>query len=215
MLLAHGSTFSRKGASGKFGAVQNGRIALAESVCSEFFDDDRLVRAANMFDHLPDYAIPAKAALEPALAKAREDAMSAFRALPQSLERDQALAALGRLGQPSMKSRAKHRAAIVRAACGNRLEEIEWVIGHAIDCRNKYVHGAEGKFDYDRYPSSVYFLVTTLEFVYCVSDLIECGWDMNPWREAGTSLSHPFARYLQDYPRRLRALREVLGGGGN
>ena len=61
------------------------------------------------------------------------------------------------------------------------------MIDHAIDCRNHYVHGNPAKLDYE---SVLDFLTNTLEFVYGVSELIECGWDSQHLAKA-TALRPP------------------------
>lgn len=75
------------------------------------------------------------------------------------------------------------------------------VTDHAIDCRNHYIHGTASRLNYE--DGAVFiFLTDTLEFVYGVSQLIECGWNSECLRGMH-SADHPFARYLDSYGERL------------
>lgn len=81
------------------------------------------------------------------------------------------------------------------------LPRLHEVTDHAIDCRNHYVHGNAAKLNYER---SLFFLTNTLEFVYGVSQLIECGWNSDYLR-AMQFQDHPFSDYLMHYEESLSA----------
>ena len=101
-----------------------------------------------------------------------------------------------------LKKKIRHKARSVQQAIGaNRLPRLEEVADHAVDCRNHYVHGNPAKLDYDRVHTKA-FLTDTLEFVYAVAELVECGW--NARRLHGLQPGdHPFASYLKAYDLRL------------
>lgn len=177
------------------------------------FGYDRMVGAANMFDVLPDEASPAVVALGDEVVAAREEAKRAFRALAPSDERDSVLNALGRLGKRTLRQKIQHRAAIVANALPDGLDHLAAIVDEAVRCRNHYVHGSPGSFDYEENWQYMAFLTRALEFLFAASDLIEAGWDARQWRSAKMIHSHPFGTLLHEWPVsaaevvRLRSLR--------
>ncbi len=173
------------------------------------YDYGRLVSSANMFDILPASAVPKDVDLPKDLQAARTEARRLFRALPQSIERDSVLGALGRLRTANLKHKARHRGQIVLAAAPGHFPDLILVLEEAINCRNHYVHGTPANIDYrgNNFFETVPFFTDTLEFVFAASDLIEAGWKIKPWLEAPTAMSHPFGSYRVSYNERLRALK--------
>lgn len=171
---------------------------------------DRLVAAANMFDILPDSAVPRGVQLseEPASAKAR--CKEIFKALPASPERHSILNALGRIGKSTLKSKIRHRAELLIGVVGDRFPELTTVTDEAVNCRNYYVHGGEARFEYGNHLEVCNFLTDTLEFLFAASDLIEAGWDVKAWCATPTSMSHPFGRYRVGYLENLRRLKSLI-----
>lgn len=91
-----------------------------------------------------------------------------------------------------------HKAGPILDALGHQaLPCLEDVIDYAVNCRNHYVHGTKAKMDYERPPVRV-FLTQTLEFIFGVSTLLDCGWDVSGWGKRAQS-DHPFGIYLQAY----------------
>lgn len=176
------------------------------------FDVDRIVAAANMFDILPSDVVPAALELPADLAEAAAAARAAFKKLGKSDRRDSILNAIGRLGRAQLKAKIRHRAKIVIDKLGERcFPDIMMVCDQAVDCRNHFVHGSDDpSFDYMANFSSVNFMTMALEFVFALSDLIECGWDHEPWLAQGTTKSHPFGAYVVDYKWHLSALKKLL-----
>ncbi|WP_140882560.1 HEPN domain-containing protein [Muricoccus nepalensis] len=175
------------------------------------YDIDRLVGAANMFDILPDEAVPQVVSLTPELRSARENAKQLFKHLPNSPERDSALSALGRLGRNSLKQKVRYRAGIVNAAASGHFADLELVVDEAVNCRNHYVHGSYTKINYSEcFHPVVHFLTDTLEFVFAASEFIEAGWKFDTWTRNGTAMSHPWGRYVVNYRTNLAALRARL-----
>jgi hypothetical protein len=175
-----------------------------------FYPIDRLIAAANMFDILPDSAVPSDMPLTDAQKKAQSTARSLFLELPQSPERNSVLGALGRMGKSALKHKIRHRAQLLLGSVGSRFPELSLVTDEAVNCRNYFVHGSEPTFDYKRNSDLLTFFTNTLEFVFATSDLIDSGWDANAWAAAPTSLSHPFAGYRMSYAEGLRILKAAL-----
>jgi hypothetical protein len=163
-----------------------------------------------MFDILPPSAVPADNPLSAEFEEARAACRDRFKTLPPTPERDSVLSALGRLGQSSLKRKIRHRAQLILDLSDGVFDDLAWVTDEAVKCRNHYVHGSDGSFDYNRNFDAVVFFTNTLEFVFAASDLIEAGWDFRRWLKAGTSMSHPFGQYKVEYLPRIQALRSLL-----
>jgi len=163
-----------------------------------------------MFDILPASAFPVVEPLSLQLADARTVARKAFKALPSSPERNSVLNALGRIGKLNLKRKIYYRVKLIVDTVGARFPELELVTGHAVDCRNLYVHGSPEEFNYGAHADRLSFFTDTLEFVFAASDLIEAGWDIVEWIKEGTTMSHPFGRYCVGYAARLDALKKFL-----
>ena len=171
---------------------------------------DRLIGSANMFDILPDSAVPRDAQLAEQLKDAQSAGRKLFCDLPQSPERDSILGALGRIGKSNLKRKIRYRAQPIIDSCGERFPELVMVIDEAVNCRNYYVHGGKPRFDYDENFHAVTFFIDTLEFVFAASDLIEATWDIRGWIQKGTSMSHPFGAYWGNYFDRLNRLKALF-----
>lgn len=174
------------------------------------YNTDRLVGSANMFDIMPISSYPTLVPLSPEMIETRDEAKRAFKALPASPERDSVLNALGRIGKPVLKHKIRARVKLLSDKVGERFPDLELVTDQAVDCRNFYVHGTPSKIDYELHPDQPLFFTDTLEFVFFASDLIEAGWNIIEWINRGTTMSHPFGRYLVNYAGRLDALKRIL-----
>lgn len=171
---------------------------------------DRLIGSANMFDILPSSAVPPKISLPKEIRDARDSCIGIFKELPPSPERDSILSALGRIGKSALKQKIRHRAKFITEKVGERFPDLFMVIDEAVNCRNHYVHGSEPRFDYSNEFDSVVFFITTLEFVFAASDLIEAGWDIGVWCKSHTTMDHPFGVYRIHYAENLQKLRSLL-----
>ncbi len=167
------------------------------------FNVDRLVAAANLFDHtnaLTPTEVP------PELAKVRDDCLLALKALSRSDDRDSAIGALSRIGTLTLMKKVLSRAAVLR--CHFHLEDLDTVLRQAILCRNYFVHGpGDTRFKYDVVESHTSFLTEVLEFVFAAAELIECGWAARDWRTRPHTGYHWFSRFISDYS---QAKKELL-----
>jgi len=168
---------------------------------------DRLVAAANAFDHLPESAVPKSVALTPEVAAAKQACEEIVRALQPCDERQSLLSALGRLGTASLKQKVRHRAGLIIGAAGGRFPDLDFVCNQAVNCRNHFVHGSDFTFDLKAPSSNQSFLTDTLEFVFTASELIEAGWNLGRFLDTPTSMSHPFGSYRIHYAVNLNTLR--------
>ncbi len=192
-------------------ARRSSRVRFSEAFAQQrYYPRDRVVAAANMFDILPDDAVPAAAMITPEVQAAKAKSRDLFRVLPASLERDALLQALGRIGRSSLKDKIRHRAKPIIAATGHSLPDLEFAIDQAVNCRNYFVHGGRASFDYDEEFGTVVFLNNTLEFVFAASDLIDAGWNIAAWERRAFTLSHPFTAYRHTYELNVRELRTLV-----
>ena len=173
------------------------------------FPIDRMVGAANMFDILPDDAFSLGGDLADDVLVAKATAKRIFRALPDSPERESILNALGRLGKATLRSKVRDRAALVSEALRVPLPELDLVTDEAVRCRNHYVHGSRGSFDYAQHGGVFTFLTGALEFLFAASDLVEAGWDIATWRERGGVLAHPFSRVMYEWDQQAALIRQL------
>jgi hypothetical protein len=173
------------------------------------YGPERLVAAANMFDILPVTALPPNTPLEDELAKTREACSQMLRKLPPTADRNGALSALGRLGQPSLPKKVAYRVSIVEAKLGARFSDLQFVASTAVKCRNFYVHGSSGDIDFVKVEPLVVFLTDALEFIFAASDLIEAGWDAARWNAEPKGSGHTFTRFRLNYDLSTLELRKA------
>lgn len=191
-------------------SLGDARSRIASSSHSGSYGVDRIVGSANAFDLLPDTHVPPSVEVDGPTSEAVKECSERFRALPESFARQSVLSALGRVGTPSLRDKICHRAEIVADADPQMFAELRLPCTQAVFCRNHFVHGSKGAFDYWEENNAFVFLADTLEFVFAASDLIELGWDYRSWREKGSTQSHRFSSYIIDYDMNLRTLKELI-----
>ena len=176
---------------------------------SRSYNPERMVSAANTFDLLSEEEFPNNAVLPGELALAVAEAKRIFRDLPQSMDRDNVLNALGRVGKWTLKKKIRHRSRPLLDCIEDKLPELPEVIDEAVNLRNLYVHGSPPRIriDCSRVQS---FLTDTLEFIFSASDLVEMGWDIASWCQASRHLNHPFGFYIDSYRKNLSELKMLL-----
>ena len=177
------------------------------------YNADRLVRAANMYDLLPETCFPDVPPIDGDLASSVRKAKETFQPLPHGADRDHVLGALGRVGTLTLKRKIRFRAEVVSKLIGERIPNIDRVTEEAVNLRNRYVHGAATRIDYSDNPDLEIFLTDTLEFVFAASDLVEAGWNIHDWIKRGSHMRHPFGSYLEDYAENWKELNRLIDAG--
>ena len=180
------------------------------------YDADRLISAAGIFDVLPKEDSPRKPKLDQkimtAVEKSKEIWENALKDAEGNNESEKQcrdiLSTLSRLEKSvTLREKICHRAENVTEKIGDKVPELDWLIGKAVICRNHYTHRDE--LDTIRKCDKVKnFLTDTLEFVFAVSELIEAGWDIENWNYNRST--HPFGHYLGNYKNCLENYREDL-----
>lgn len=170
---------------------QDARWQFFDSFCKKTYDTDRLVKSANMFDIIPEKAYINNLQISENLNNAKDACREIFKSLPESIEKNSILGALGRIGKKSLKNKIQERAAIITNNTSIILSGLNTIINHSVDCRNHFVHGGTGKFDYYENFDLVCFFINTLEFIYGVSELIDSGWNFEEWNTKNPT-NHPF-----------------------
>ncbi|MDD9997807.1 MAG: hypothetical protein OXQ89_08695 [Rhodospirillaceae bacterium] len=172
------------------------------------YNADRIVGAANMFDLLPDDALPPNSILEERFEDAIQQSKELFKGLPQSEKRVRILGDLRRLKKPSLKEKIRYRSQVIYSRIGESIPDIDEVTDAAVDLRNIFVHGSSASAARkDKLEECISFLTDTLEFVFCASDLVESGWKIEAWHKKQKSVGHPFASYLRSYSDDLARFR--------
>jgi len=174
------------------------------------YGPDRLIAAANMFDHLPKDAAPSEVELSQDLAEVRDHCLERLRALPESLNRNSAMSSLSQLGRNSLPRKIAHRADIVESKLSEAFPDLPFVANLAVRCRNIFVHGRAGKLKLQTIEPFVPFLTDTLEFIFAASDLIDCGWDAQRWLTSHIGNGHSFSRLRWDYTAQLTVLKQAV-----
>lgn len=175
-----------------------------------YYNVDRLVAAANMFDILPDAAAPQIKQIPEDLDAAKTSCLEKLKELPYSVDRDSAIQALHRIGRPSLTKKVLHRAKIVQEQFLPQLPELDFVAKTAVKCRNLFVHGSSSDFNYEAIEPMTTFLNDALEFIFAASDLIDAGWDAKSWHEEPFGTGHSFSRFLRRYDHNLRELKAAV-----
>ena len=173
------------------------------------YDPDRLVAAANMFDLLPDDALPLKPELEADILQAKQHTRKLFKNLPDSEEQQSILIALRRIGNQTLQRKISHRAHIVNERIAPKLQNLALIVSEAVKMRNYYVHGDKRGLDYQKYPGMASFLTEALEFIFTSSDLIDAGWDIQKWYLQLSTLSHPFKQLVERWESEAGILQEA------
>lgn len=173
---------------------------------------NRIVGAANMFDLLPESHAPKTKEADALLKDAVTQCRKIFTDLPDSFARQSILSTLGRIGKASLRDKIYHRADKIIEVVGDKFPELYLPCNHAVLCRNHYVHGSKGSFDYQLHFAEFAFIIDTLEFVFAASDLIDLGWDMKRWMDQGTTMTHSFGVYKINYSENINSLKSLVGG---
>lgn len=174
------------------------------------YSADRLVRAANMYDLLPETCFPDVPPLDRDLAVSVQNAKEMFRELPYSTDRNSVLGALGRVGALTLKRKIRFRVEVILRLIRDRVPNIDRVAEEAVNMRNHFVHGSATRIDYIDNSKLGIFLTDTLEFVFAASDLVDAGWDIGDWVKRGPHPHHPFGRYLEDYTENWNELKRLI-----
>jgi hypothetical protein len=192
---------------------RDSRNRIAENLREEhIFTINRLVSAANAFDILPESAAPKKYDLDPEIAIARDECKKIFNKLKKCAERETILSALGRLGSSALKQKAKHRAGYItkNQEAEKIFPHLEIALEEAINTRNYFVHGSKPKLSTNDTFEQLAFLTNTLEFVHCMSDLAECGLNLDRWCKSSSTMRHMFFSYRNTYQENIKSLISAL-----
>ena len=186
------------------------RIRLSHDWGNRFYNYDRIIAAANVFDLLPNNVYGNKPSLSSDLSAAVDASRKIFRSLPQSEERDDILGHLGRVGGWRLKRKVSSRAEYICDSIGKLLPDFRTVIDQAVNLRNHYVHGTPSRIRTDQRLQLLPFLTKSLEFIFFASDFIDSGWNMADWCNKAKPIGHPLHDYLVQYQEDLKRLKDAL-----
>ncbi|RXT62373.1 hypothetical protein B1F74_18530 [Pseudomonas syringae] len=185
-----------------------GRIQYLNGLAkSRSYDTDRLVAAANAFDILPSSATVADSPVSEEFESARTKCLDILIGLPKTDDRASAIGVLKRWGRANLRSKVLHRATIVKAQMPQISEHIDEILVMAIKTRNYFVHGSDD-FNYIKYERFLPTFTDALEFIFSVSDLIECGWSSSEWLKKTPSSDHNYGAFLSSLPTTAIELKE-------
>jgi hypothetical protein len=184
----------------------NARGQLCLSYPSNKYSIDRLTKSANVFDLIPSSSD--KIELNADIKSAKDQAKALFNSLPDSHEKQSIINALSRLGTKTLKHKIKERIDIIENNSSLRLNNIRFVSDHCVDCRNYYVHGGKSKINYNIEYEIIPFFIDTLDFIFVVSDFIECGWNIDEWLSQHMT-NNKVSNYITFYEHNLNKLMQA------
>lgn len=159
----------------------------------------RLVAAANMFDLIPNEDIPPEEfKISDEVELVRNSCIAAFKELPNTYDRNNAISNLNRLGNPSLPKKIYQRIGVIRRNCNLPLHNLERVAKISVQHRNYLVHG-KAEIDHHAASHHLALLTEALEFIFMASDFIECGWQMEDWSTKFHREGHSISRFLEIY----------------
>ena len=176
------------------------------------FSENKICTAANAFDLLgasQKLMMPQQVTDIVAEARQKVDCLG-----PDVLDRRHREIVRSRLGYihaPSLRDLVEHRAGIIAARVGDdTLPRLKEMVAAAVECRNHFTHGKQDRTRADYADLEVIVSLTdTLHFIYGVSELLECDWDIDTWIKGDMTQYHPFGRFLTSYG--SLHVRRVLG----
>ncbi len=185
-----------------------GRIQYLNGLAkSRSYDTDRLVAAANAFDILPTSATIVDSPVSEEFDLARRKCLDILKDLPKTEDRASAIGVLKRWGRANLRSKVLHRASVVKAHIPQISDHIDDLLVMAIKTRNYFVHGSD-EFNYIKFERFLPSFTDALEFIFSVSDLIECGWNPREWLKQDPSSHHNYAAFLNSLATIAFELRE-------
>lgn len=159
------------------------------------FTEDRLIAAANMFDLTTH---PEKSEIDPLLLEAQTACLELLNNSPRSDDRDSAIQALQRIGNPTLRKKILAQIEIIRPHF--HLEDLDVIVRQAVLFRNYFVHGPSDKrFKPEIGEAHMAFLTETLEFIFAASELIRNGWRASEWRKRPHVGRHWFSMFLSGF----------------
>lgn len=177
------------------------RLRLIEGPREETFTIDRLVAAANAFDLLPFKSEP----LPPQVQDKLTDLQKVVKSSLQPPYRDPILSAIGRLKGLNLRSKIVARFHVLPPALQSKCPDMDTVIGYCVQARNYFVHGTEPPtLSAKIIEAYSVFFTQTLEFIFIVTELFDCGWNSK------AADSRWFSSYLENYKHDLKDLKEDL-----
>ena len=137
---------------------------------------DRVVSVVNVFDLLPKEDVAEPEPLPEKLLKGIDDLKeTAKRTMKSGATRDSICSAISRLKNTNrLKIKIQSRFEIISGYLEKPIsKDCIDIISDMVDLRNQYVHGTECKRRTEYHEGN---MVSTLNFGFCISELIECGW---------------------------------------
>jgi hypothetical protein len=183
--------------------------------CNHRYRTERLIGAANAFDLLPASDFTKQGSL-PAdvvglLTSFESQVKMASKTSGTVNEyRERLLNNLGLVRGLNLRNKVLQRWATVPACIATRLPAMPEAIAHSIRARNFFVHGSPLPMSTESVYELSSFFTDTLEFVFGVSELSECGWDTERWAKEHYSLSR-YKWYISNFPEYMKRVDAAVG----
>ncbi|WP_077342342.1 HEPN domain-containing protein [Pseudocolwellia agarivorans] len=162
---------------------ENVRLCFYNTFFSDLYSSSRLIGAANMFDIFPHKSESLEKQLSSEEKSQIKDLKSQiklnFKPFPEI--KSSLLQSISFLEKKSLKEKVLGRMYIIKPQLvGSTLDTVDFeiVIKYGVKCRNYFVHGS---IDRHLSPELCFqfqsFFTDLFEYIYIVSELIECGWN--------------------------------------
>jgi hypothetical protein len=190
------------------------RYSFYDTYFGDTYSSNRLITAANMFDIFPisddvkkkPISNDAKELLESLKDQVKSD-FSGFSEIKQSL-----LQSISIITRKSLKDKVLERLEVIKPQLVGRntkAEDLEFIIGIAIKSRNYFVHGSEyNKLTPEHFFEFQSLFIDTFEYIYALSELIQCGWQIN---DASVLSSHHRIRGCEQHiDSQVNSLKKII-----
>jgi hypothetical protein len=178
------------------------------------YDTDRLIGAANAFDLLPDRCFGDRKILAPEMHQFIAELQEKTRAKCDECDavrehKDHLLNAIGRATGMSLRGKILARYATLPDSLKLQLSGMEEVVRYSVLTRNYFVHGTSLSLSAQETYRQAPFFTDTLEFIFAVSDLQSCGWNVQRWSTEHFHSSR-LKWYLRNYSDRYCQLKSAI-----
>jgi hypothetical protein len=176
--------------------------------CNYRYRIERLIGAANAFDLLPASDFIKQGSLPDEVEELlktfeRQVKTASKMSEPVNDYRERMLNNLALVRGLNLRNKVLQRWATVPASIASRLPAMPEAIAHSIRARNFFVHGSPLPMATEAVYALSSFFTDTLEFVFGISELCECGWDTERWAKEHYSFSR-YKSYISNFPEYMK-----------
>ncbi len=107
--------------------------------------------------------------------------------------------AVGGVKKSSTTDTILSRLKLIQNSCSNISSEWNLVVINAVKLRNRFIHGSQTKLTEQQNSEFLPFFTMTLETIFVLSELIECGYDFSQLRQGNYPQGNPVVMLIQSF----------------